>query len=73
MKKITKTQLKSMLKKGETKVWLCPSKCYPNAGHPFNCAIQILLTNDSELDSIINNFSYYNCDAERGMSVHYYV
>lgn len=87
MEKITKSQVKARMKKLEAgeklSLWLCPSNCYPNIGHPFNCAINVELEKDGEwlqdteehrsLDSLINSFSYYNCNAELGNRVHYYI
>lgn len=77
LEKITKTQLKSIAKKeGEIKVWLCPSKCYPNPSNPFNVAIEKLFTKDDILtekfEKYLSNFKYYNCDKETGNTVHYY-
>ena len=65
--------------KGEA-VTLCPSKCYPNTGHPFNCAIEIqqekvIFNREAgikEWKRIGNEFNYYNCDEERGEKTHYY-
>ncbi|PFT50759.1 MULTISPECIES: hypothetical protein [Bacillus cereus group] len=88
--KITKAQVKSIIKKeGAFKGLLCPSKSFPNMGHPFNMAIPVEWTQDdlktvdvlgnekegelSNMERKINEFTYYNCSAEVGKSVHYYI
>lgn len=85
--KVTKTQLTHLLRKhGEKtiKVWMCPSKCYPNPKHPFNMARDYELNEDdlipldlngglNELDRIINGYRYYNCTPETGLRVHFYI
>lgn len=77
LEKITKTQVKSIAKKkGDIKVWLCPSKCYPNPSNPFNIAIEKVFSKDDILsdkfESFLNSFRYYNCNSETGNTVHYY-
>ena len=77
MKKITKTQVKSIAKKeGSIKVWLCPSKCYPSPENPFNVALEKEFTSEEVLNGkfemYLQTFSYYNCDSELGKTVHYY-
>lgn len=78
LKKVTKSQVEAKLRKGEAvTVWLCPSKAYPNIGHPFNCAIRFIWTPIDflglEVQRNINSFAYYNCNAELGKTVHYYL
>jgi len=83
MKKLTKAQVKALIKKqGTVKVWLCPSKAFPNPSHPFNVAGQYDLSSytlpnlNSKLDHFdryVNEFQYYNCNSELGNSVHYYI
>lgn len=83
MKKLTLAQVKAKIKKeGDWKGWLCPSKCYPNPGHPFNLAIKFdtkefialrgIQDKLTKLDKTVNEFSYYNCNKEVGTTVHYY-
>lgn len=78
MKKLTKTQVKSIAKKQDAvKVWLCPSKCFPNPDSPFNIAIEKEFTADDvktdTFDSFVTTFGHYNCTAETGKTVHYYL
>jgi hypothetical protein len=78
MKKITKSQVKALLKKLEQdqklKVNFTSSKTHL-AG--FKCWVQpfeIELSNDlDEFEKTINEFSYYNCNAEMGNRVHFYI
>jgi hypothetical protein len=89
MIKLTKTQVIARIKKeGNVKVWLCPSKMYPHPNHPFNMAAECSFTKEDLLpkypeskeipdltnfESVINSFSYYNCDSETGNRVHFYI
>jgi hypothetical protein len=87
MKKLTKTQVKALIKKEKAvKVILCPSKMYPTPGHPFNMGIEtefyldrdnnIVRANDWEsidFENYLNSFSYYNCTSETGNGIHFYI
>jgi hypothetical protein len=81
--KQTKTQVLSILRKtGEWQGFLCPSRCFPNIGHPFNMAMacefdqQSLVIEDvngiTEFSRTVDSFHYYNCTNETGLRVHYY-
>lgn len=77
MKKLTKTQVKSIAKKeGTIKVWLCPSNCFPAPTNPMDIAIEKQFTKDDILtekfEKFLSNFKYYNCGKETGNTVHYY-
>lgn len=84
--KLTKPQvLKKMreLKDGGTfSLFLCPSKCYPSPGHPFNMAIEVEASAKgvyrdgygwTSLDVVVNDFAYYNCTHETGIRTHFYL
>ncbi|WP_294402591.1 hypothetical protein [uncultured Clostridium sp.] len=75
MKKITLTQLRGMQKKlkGDEKaiIRLVPSKMSPVG--MWGLWHDMELTNKTELDKIINSFSYYNCTKETGLRVSYYI
>lgn len=90
MEKVTLAQLRARLRQLKDDeglaVWLCPSKCYPNIGHPFNMAIRVMFNNegfrinspdaainDITLQQTVDAFHYYNCNSETGNYVHYYI
>lgn len=62
------------------KVTLCPSKCFPNPNHPFDTSLVIRCnrvpereTHEKDFDAQVNAFWYYNCNAETGKGVHFYI
>lgn len=90
MEKKTKSQIIALVKRSAepVTVTLCPSKMYPNPGHPFNMSVAVTLKheggevvhvsnddpNDTQpLETLLNSFSYYNCTAETGKTIHFYV
>jgi hypothetical protein len=78
MKKITKTQVKALLNRMEEdqtlNVFFTSSKTHL-AG--FKCWVQPfeikLNSNIDEFEKTINEFSFYNCNAEMGNRVHFYI
>lgn len=76
--KQTKSQVVAHIKKhGVWHGFLCPNRCFPHPNHPFNLAMETEvvaadLTFD-EFENTINQFMYYNCNAETGHRVHYYL
>lgn len=83
MKKLTISQVKAMFKKNTNRtIWMVPSKSFPNPGHPFNMAISYNPTKYSlpglksvmeHFDKQVTLFRVYNCNAEVGNRVHFYV
>jgi hypothetical protein len=87
MKKLTKTQVKALIKKEKAAaIILCPSKMIPTPNHPFNMGIEvefyidrnneIVRANDWEsmdFESYLNSFTYYNCTNETGNRIHFYI
>jgi hypothetical protein len=89
MKKVTKAQVKAMARKnGTVDVMLFPSNCGPANTtwiRPFD--IKVCSTPDQEgfyvpsafdhedhdFESIVDWYAVFNCDAEVGKRVHYYV
>jgi hypothetical protein len=82
MRKVNVTQVKSSIRKrGSWKGFLCPSKCYPNPGSPFNMAMEIdmsrydtlnLQQKLSKFDKIRLEYELRNCNTETGKRVHFY-
>jgi hypothetical protein len=77
MNKISKKEAKRLFLAGFP-VWFCPSKCYSNIGHPFNCAYLLQCPNDEEdrmgcFARSYNSFRYYNCNKETGSGVAFYI
>lgn len=74
LKKVTKATIKALIKKeGKANFIICPSKCFPNFGHPFNMACEVTACSVEELEKKINSFVYYNCNNELGNRVHFYI
>lgn len=77
MKKLTKTQVKSIAnKQGEILVRICPSNCYPDPVNPLDVSIEKVFSKTEILsgyfDNFIQTFKFYNCNKETGKTVHYY-
>lgn len=86
MKKVTKAQVKAIQKRLETwqhlEVTLFPSNCGPSntvwvKGYTVTLGRDGVwdaeLKEFQDFESIVNSFSYYNCNAELGKRVHYYI
>ena len=72
MKKITKTEVKRVMKKeGNIKVGLLPSKMSPNG--VWMTPTWLTLSNEIELDKGINEYGYYNCNEEVGKRVSFWI
>lgn len=72
MKKITKTEVKRIMKKeGNIRVGLLPCKMSPNG--VWMSPTWLTISSVEELDKWINEYSYYNCNAETGKRVSYYL
>lgn len=70
-------------------VWVCPCKMRPMPNHPFNMAARIELNTlgyqprkqgknvvyrmEDSLQHFVDHFTVYNCTAETGKYVHYYI
>jgi hypothetical protein len=82
MKKLTAIQVKAVIRRrGSWKGFLCPSKCYPNPGHPFNMAMELdmgkydtltLPEKIKKFDKIRLEYEIANCNKEVGKIVHFY-
>ena len=72
MKKITKTEVKRIMKKeGNIRVGLLPCKMSPNG--VWMTPTWLTISSVEELDKWTNEYSYYNCNAETGKRVSYYL
>lgn len=83
MKKVTKAQVKAAVKKkGEWVGTVCASKLSPKSVMAFP-DVRFVLTSTGEVvrdfrdgrftfDDYVNNFQYYNCNAECGQSIAFY-
>lgn len=82
MKKQTLAQVKALAKKGPITVTLFPSKCGPtNTTWVKGMELDIRHENNEffigdemeTLQSALNAFMYYNCNAQLGNRVHFYI
>jgi len=75
MEKLTLTQVKSLIKKNECAfIRLVPSKMSPVGMWRLWHDTEITETTTvEEFEKIVNSFSWYNCTAETGKCVHYYL
>lgn len=76
MVKITKAQAKKMYDAGKT-IYLNASKMKVNNPwtSPMSASKSILdskLSDAPKFDALVNEFKYYNCSKETGLSVHFY-
>ena len=72
MKKITKTDIKRLIKKeGSVRVGLLPSKISPEG--IWMSPTWLTISSEAELEKWTNEYSYYNCNAETGKRVSYYL
>lgn len=89
MEKKTKTQIIALVKKSAepVTVTLCPSKMRPGGVWNIGAAVLLKATEGGEIvhishndptdiqpfNDLLNSFSYYNCTAETGKNIHFYV
>jgi hypothetical protein len=81
MKKLTKTQVRKQFSKSlDQTVLLFPSNCGPAnttwvKGFEYNPSKYNITYKelDNHFNKFINEFSYYNCNAELGKRVHFYM
>jgi hypothetical protein len=76
MLKITKAQARKLFEKGED-IYLNPSKMRPNGvWHQALKTNKEVLTNKlyttPSFDALVNEYRYYNCTKETGLTVHFY-
>lgn len=76
MLKITKAQARKLFEKGEN-IYLNPSKMRPNGvWHQALKTNKEVLTNKlyttPSFDILVNEYRYYNCTKETGLTVHFY-
>ena len=74
MEKITLTKVKSLIKRGSKEtIRLVPSKMSPVGmwGLWHDCNLEGMT--QENFNKILNSFSYYNCNNETGLRVHYYI
>ena len=72
MKRITMTQARKLYNKG-TKIYLMPSKAVPGSIWILPTRISMIDHNPKAFDSEVNAYRYYNCTAETGKRVHFYI
>lgn len=73
--RVNKHKARAMFKQGETVLMLQSNMRIDNmwqAPYPISRFMDCV-TMGHTFDSIVDEFMYYNCDAERGYSVKYYV
>lgn len=72
IKQVQKRTAKKMFDKGLT-IYIQTSNFYP-FGNWSNCFdININKHFDSKFDTYVNQFEYYNCNAETGLYTHFYI
>lgn len=67
-KKISKNKAKELLKNGKN-VFMMPCKMNPDGLYLKPC----LLNNDVDFESQVNSCMYYNCNAETGKTLSFYI
>lgn len=72
MKKINRQKAKRLFDDG-VKITLCPSKLMYGAPWYPECEIDKNRCPDNSFQSIVNNFTVYNCTYETGYYPHYYI
>lgn len=71
VKQISKTLARKLFAKGESIEIQSSKMLFDNI---WQCPCQISnKDNDESFDSIINGYKNYNCDKERGLTVHYFI
>ena len=86
MRKVTKSQLIALAKKhGKIKALMFPSNCGPsNTTWVKGCEVDVRVNEGTAFhfghdgapilfDSFIDSFKYFNCGAQLGRRVHYYI
>lgn len=69
-KKITKQAARKLFNKGAN-IYILASKMNPN--NVWMPPFMINNSNESELDKILNSYSYYNCNQETGNGINFYI
>lgn len=72
MKRITMTQARKFYNNG-TQIYLMPSKAVPGSIWILPTRISMHDDNPKAFDSEVNAYRYYNCTAETGKRVHFYI
>ena len=72
MKRVTMTQARKLYNKGN-KVYLMPSKAVPGSIWILPTRISMSDHDPRTFDSEVNAYRYYNCTAETGKRVHFYI
>ena len=72
MKRINMTQARKMYNEG-TSIYLLPSKAIPGSIWIFPVKISHDVQAQCDFDTKVNAYHYYNCTAETGKRVHFYV
>ena len=72
MKRINMTQARKMYNEG-TSIYLLPSKAVPGSIWIFPVKISHDIQAQCDFDTKVNAYRYYNCTAETGKRVHFYV
>lgn len=71
MRKLTKTQVISLLKKGECEIGFVP--CKANLNSMWISPMWLTLASVEDFEKAINEYTYYNCNKEVGNYPHFYV
>ena len=72
MKRINMTQARKMYNEG-TSIYLLPSKAVPGSIWILPVKISRDESNPHDFDGEVNAYRYYNCTAETGKRVHFYI
>ena len=72
MKRINMTQARKMYNEG-TSIYLLPSKAVPGSVWISPVKISRDVQAQGDFDTKVNAYSYYNCTAETGKRVHFYI
>ena len=67
---ISKAKAQHLYNDGKT-VYLCAAKMRP--GGMWQCAHDVELNRDGDFAAVCNSFMWYNCTAETGRYIRYYV
>lgn len=72
MKHINMTQARKLYNEG-TSIYLLPSKAVPDSIWIFPVKISHDVQAQDDFDAKINAYHYYNCTAETGKRIHFYI
>lgn len=72
MKRINMRQARKLYNEG-TAIYLLPSKAMPGSVWILPIRISLDSYDPGDFDAEVNTFRYYNCTAETGRRVHFYV